>query len=188
MSDGGGDVSDSSGKTDGGTDADAALLMCGTATSGGSGDGCNTVVPMGDCIVETVSTDTPPTAAGGTIVAGTYELVAATVYASADGGVDAAAFVNATPARETSVVTGSGSSFTFQNAQVSGTAAARVNGSLTTNGTSPFSVTPTCPVVDGGGGGATVDYTITTTAAGTMLTTFSVDSGHLHAKVYKVRN
>jgi hypothetical protein len=191
LSDGGGDVSDSSAKTDGGTDADAALSMCGTATTGGSGDGCNTIVPLGDCVVPTASSDAPPTAAGGTLTAGTYDLVSKTTYASVDGGSDAGIQPDPTPARETSVVSGSGNTLTFQNAVVSGTQAARVSGSVTTDGSTMVTATLSCPFNDGGNNmGGTFGYTVTETASGTTLTTFSIDggSGHLDVKVYKKRN
>jgi hypothetical protein len=172
-------------------DADAALSMCGTLTSGGSGDGCNTVVPSGDCVVETVGTGTAPTPAGGAFVAGTYELVSSTVYAPVDGGTDAGITANTTPTRETSVATGSGTSFTFQNAIVSGTAAARLNGSFTANGASPLMVTTTCPTMDGSDNSAQVPYTLTTSASGTTLTTFNTEGGgssvKLQVKVYKKR-
>ena len=190
-SDGGGDVSDSGGNTDGGTDADAALSMCGTATSGGSGESCSTVVPIGPCVMETASTDAPPTPAGGSFVAGTFDLQSSTLYTVPDAGTDAGAAPTTVLTREVSVLTGSGTSFSFQNAITSGVAIARSNGTVTTDGSTKFTVTPTCPVADGSTDNpGQIDYTAAASSAGTTITTFSVIAGTdtVRVKVYKKRN
>jgi hypothetical protein len=184
-------ASDSGGTSDAGADADAALSMCGTATTGGSGDACNSVTPTGPCVVEMVGTGAAPTPAGGAFVAGTFDLVSSTLYALPDAGTDAGLTVDPTPTREVSVLTGSGNAFTVQNAITSGTVAARSNGSLGTDGTTKLTFTPTCPEAGDGGGGnpGQLDYTAVTTASGTTVTTFNVDnhSGGVQVKVYKKR-
>jgi hypothetical protein len=176
---------------DGGTDADAALAMCGTATSGSSsGEECSTVVPTGPCVVEMASTDTPPSPAGGSFVAGTFDLVSSTLYTVPDAGTDAGATPSTVATREVSVLTGSGTSFSVQNSVTSGTAVSRSNGTLTTDGSTQLTFTPTCPEPDGSTGTPQrLDYTATTTSAGMTVTTFSVIDGTdtVRVKVYKKR-
>jgi hypothetical protein len=190
-SDGGGDVSEAGGATDGGADADA-VAMCGTATTPGDSSGaeCSTFQPSGPCVVETVSASAPPTPIGGAFVAGTYELVSKTLYSIPDGGTDAGSLTaDPTATRETSIVTGSGGSFTFQNAITSGAAYARTNGTLTTDGTTQFTVAPTCPAHDGGGGSSQSYYSAVATASGQTISVFSPGrvGGTVVVNVYQKR-
>ena len=75
-----------------------------------------------------------PAPAGGSFVAGTYDLVSKTLYTDPDGGADAAVTVDLPPSREISIVTGSGNSFSVQNTILSGSTLVRQNGTLTTDG------------------------------------------------------
>jgi hypothetical protein len=129
-------------------------------------------------------------AAGGSFVAGTYDLVSTTRYGAPDAGADAAVAVDPTPAREASFVAGAGNGFTVENAITSGMAEVRSNGMLTTDGTTQLTFTPTCPASGDGGAGSPgkVDYTAATTASGTTVTIISHENdGTITAKVYKKR-
>jgi hypothetical protein len=106
----------------------------------------------GPCVIETSATGSPPAPTGGQMVAGTYDLTARTAYNVPDGG-------NGTgnDRRETVVITGTGTIFTVQMSQVSGTSHQRQSGTATTSGTT-LTFTQTCPPPGDGGdnnGGAT---------------------------------
>jgi hypothetical protein len=95
---------------------------------------------------------------GGTIVAGTYYLTAQTIYTTADGGAD----TQDRDRRETVVVSAvTATSFTLNQADISGTHLERSYGTVTVSGTT-VSFTPTCPAPgDGGDRGGTAGYTAT---------------------------
>jgi hypothetical protein len=160
--------------------------MCGTATTGSSGEACNTVTPTGPCVVETLGAGTAPTPAGGTFVAGSFDLISTTLYGVPDAGTDAGLIVDPTPTREVSVVFGSGMPFSVENVVASGAASMHSSGLLSTDGTTKLTFTPTCP---GSGTPGQIDYTVETTSSGTTITTFSYDSGAggMKVKVYKKR-
>jgi hypothetical protein len=150
--------------TTGSGGAGGALAACGDATGAGEGETCNSVIPMGPCVTETFSTATPPSPAGGTIVAGTYNLTTLTAYVAADAGVATGQIGQV--GRQTFVLTSGTSSaspsLTLAQAQSSGTAIARSSGPVAISGmTATF--TPTCPVTDGGGQGGTDQFTATST-------------------------
>ena len=169
---GGGGAAGSSGT--GGTGGGSAL--CGDDTGTGTGDSCNTVVPAGACVTATKSTGTPPTPAGGTFVAGTYNLTAQTIYVAADAGT-----VFLQTGRQTLVVSAvTASSLTLDQSESSGTAIGRSHGPVAISGmTATFS--PTCPVSDGGDNGGTAEFTATATS----ITLFQeTNSGAIQVSVY----
>src|SRR5262249_27894066 len=126
----------------------------------------------------------PPAPAGGSFVAGTYDLVSKTLYTDPDGGADAAVTVDLPPSREVSIVTGSRNSFSVQNAILSGSTWQRQNGTVTTDGNTSLTFTPTCPLDEGGGGNpGSVGYSVATTAAGTTITVISPVSGNARVRV-----
>jgi len=133
------------------------VALCGNNSDPDEGLTCNTLLPTGPCATVTIGTGSPPAATGGQWVAGTYDLTARTVYNAPDGNdptVDTR--------RETVVVTGSGTSFTVQMVQMSGTQMRRQSGTVTTSSaTHQFTFTPTCPGPDDGGdSGGTLDYSV----------------------------
>src|SRR3954467_6108718 len=73
------------------TGTGGSLAACGDNTGANQGESCNTIVPTGTCVMETKSSAAAPAPAGGTIVAGTYDLPTMTVDGEpADAGLDSA--------------------------------------------------------------------------------------------------
>ncbi|HEY4184609.1 MAG TPA: hypothetical protein VGP07_06035, partial [Polyangia bacterium] len=174
------------GRSDASTDG--TLVTCGTSRNPSSGVSCNSVEADGPCVTETVGTTAPPAAGGGTIVAGTYELVASTVYAYPDAGVDAAVTVDQGPRRQTAVVSGSGTTLTMESALVSGTESQRLNVTLIPSGSS-VTLAPTCPFDDGGFNPAgTFQYTATSSSSETTFILYdALNLGHLQVDEYMKR-
>ena len=142
-------------------------LACGTTTTS-SGDTCNTVEATGPCVTATLNLGSAPVAGGGTISVGTYDLTSETVYASPDAG---AAVANLTH-RQTFVLSSpNGTSFTYNEVNLFGTATRRVSGTANVTGTGVV-LTQTCPVTtaDAGVNGQTAGFTVTPSASSTTLT------------------
>src|SRR5258708_2990917 len=57
------------GGTTGSGGTGGAVAACGLDDTGNGGDSCNAVTPSGPCVTQQNSTATPPTAAGGPIMA-----------------------------------------------------------------------------------------------------------------------
>jgi hypothetical protein len=171
------------------TDAsvDGPLAMCGTTKYQTSGVSCNTIEANGPCVTETLGTGAPPAATGGTIVAGTYDLVASTAYRNADAGADASVAIGS-PWRQTTVVGGSGTALTFEGEYTSGTVIERTNGTVSPSGNS-LTLTPTCPLDDAGNNGAaTMQYTSTTTSTQTTILVYDAyNIGYLRIDAYLKR-
>jgi hypothetical protein len=106
--------------------------------------------------MEQFSTDTPPTPAGGTIVAGTYLLTSTTFYGPSDGGDQQQ------DRRETLIVSSvTAGGFTLDQVQVSGTRVDRSHGTVVSAATT-VTYTPVCPPPgDGGDNGGSASYTAT---------------------------
>ena len=167
-------TSGSAGST--GTGGTGGVALCGDGTGTGNGATCNTVVPNGPCVVATMSTSTPPTPAGGTFVAGTYNLTAQTTYTAADAGA-----VFLLTGRQTLVVSSvTATSLTLDQAESSGTVVSRAHGPVTISGMmATFS--PTCPVSDGGDNGGTAEFTATANG----ITLFEeTNGGNVQVSVY----
>jgi hypothetical protein len=163
--DGGAGGRDGSGTGDAGDagapgDAGDGLAMCGLQPGPGSGDGCNTIEALGPCLYQDEMAGDPPTAAGGTVMGGSYDLVKDTLYFGArDGG-----FASPDPRRET-VVIGAGDSLpSFGVVAVSGERVNREQGAVVVSGNT-LTLTLTCPASDG----AVVDLAYTYTATATTL-------------------
>ena len=153
-----------------------ATGSCGDSTSSNSGDTCNVVVAAGPCVVPQSSTGTPPTPAGGTIVAGTYNLTSETVYGVADGGNNQQGGHRQT-LMASAVVAGS---FTLDQVEESGTTIARSHGTVVATGTM-VTFTPTCPPPgDGGDQGGSANYTATATTFDLIQT----QNGTIDVQVY----
>jgi hypothetical protein len=150
--------SSGNGGADAGGGAGGALAACGNDNQSSSGDTCNTVEATGPCVTATESNGTPPSATGGTIQAGTYDLTSETNYGTPDGSND-----NPGAKRETLMFTVNGSNRTLANTHVSGTTVQRQAGSVTISG-AMATFTPTCPPPgDGGDNGGSVAFTATAT-------------------------
>ena len=158
--------------------------MCGASNDPSSGASCNAIEANGPCVAETVGTGAPAAPAGGTVVAGTYDLVASTVYPNAD----AAMRVDQGPRRQTIVVSGSGSTLTYEGGSTSGTEIQRVDGTMAISGSS-LTLTPTCPLDDGGGTvAATLPCTATASSTETRLIIYdTLNFDHLRLDEYLKR-
>jgi hypothetical protein len=166
---------------------DGPLAMCGTTKYQTSGVSCNTIEANGPCVTETLETGPLPAATGGTIVAGTYDLVASTAYRNADAGADASVALES-PWRQTTVVSGSGTALTFEGEYTSGTVIERTNGAISLSGPSLI-LTPTCPLDDAGNNGpATMQYTATTTSTQTTIIVYDAfNFGYVRVDEYRKR-
>lgn len=145
-----------------------ALATCGTGTDQGSGETCNTFNATGPCVMQQVSSGTAPTAGGGTIATGTYNLTSLTRYNAPEGGNQS------NDRRETLVVSAvTAGSFTLDQVQVSGSSTQRSHGTVAVTG-SMVTFTPTCPPPGDGGDnqGGTAGFTATSS------TVTLIDSGN----------
>ncbi len=132
---------------------------CGTDPASETGAGCNTTATGGPCVTELVVTGPTPAAAGGTVVAGTYNLTSVSLYNTPDGSAPVTSM-----GRRTLVVSGVlGSSFTLDQIETSGTRTDRSHGTVAIAGTTA-TFTATCPPPsDAGDNGGSVGFTITAT-------------------------
>ena len=116
---GGAAAGGSAGQGAGGAHTDAgvdALATCGTSNSPSSGASCNAIEANGPCVTETVGTGAPPPAAGGTIAAGTYDSGDEHRLPERRRGHEG----RSGPRRQTTVVSGSGSTLTYEAGSISG--------------------------------------------------------------------
>jgi hypothetical protein len=127
-----------------------------------------------------MATTTAPTAAGGPVSNGTYQLTASTFYGtlpdaagSGDGDLQTR--------RETFIVTNAtSSSFTLEQFQASGTQTSSEEGTVAISGTM-VTYTPTCPPpADGGNNGGSAGFT----ASGTTFTLILPKNGGTLVRVY----
>lgn len=159
------------------TGTGGSLAACGDNTNPNQGESCNTIVPTGPCVTETMSSATAPAPAGGTIVAGTYDLTTMTVYGQpADAGLDSA--------RRGVIMISAGTganTFNIQVAEQSGTTLQRQTGMAIANSTQKqVTFTPSCP--NGNTGGAS-SYS----ATATTFTLFEDHNGGTRVNVYTKR-
>jgi hypothetical protein len=163
--------------TGGTTGAGGSLAACGDNTDPSQGESCNTIVPTGPCATETSSSATAPTPAGGTIVAGTYDLTTMTVYgAPPDSGLDSAK----RGVIMISVGTGA-NTFNIQVAEQSGTTLQRQSGVAVANSAQQqITFTPSCP---NGNNGGPSPYSATSTT----FTLFEDQNGGTRVNIYTKR-
>jgi hypothetical protein len=139
-----------------------------------SGVGCNTVTLGGAALTPTASSSTPPTAAGGTIVSGTYSLTSAIQY------VTSPCVSNPSGVTVQSTIVVNASAMTVQVYSVSSfqgtTEETRSNGTFAASGPD-LTTTPTCGSDVDAGAGTPSPYTATSTA----ITVFSTDTQGLDA-------
>jgi hypothetical protein len=158
----------------GATGTGGGLAACGDNTDPSQGDTCNTIVPTGACVMETISSASTPVPAGGTIVAGTYDLTTMTVYgAAADAGLSSA--------RRGVIMISAGTganTFNIQVGEQSGTALQRQSGVAVANSAQKQIVfTPSCPNADSGGASP---YSATSTT----FTLFEDNNGGTRVNLY----
>jgi hypothetical protein len=161
----------------GSTGTGGSLAACGDNTNPNQGESCNTIVPTGPCVTETMSSATAPAPAGGTIVAGTYDLTTMTVYGQpADAGLDSA--------RRGVIMISAGTganTFNIQVAEQSGTTLQRQTGMAIANSTQKqVTFTPSCPTGNTGGASS---YS----ATATTFTLFEDHNGGTRVNVYTKR-
>ena len=146
--------------------AGGALATCGNAVGGG--DQCSSVTASatGPCVTPVMATGAVPTASGGTVTAGTYELTATNVYVTSDAGQTGGEEVS----RQTFIVSNvTSGGFTLQQIEASGTATSRDEGTVAISGTT-VTFTKTCPPPgDGGDQGGSAMFTATATTV-TLIT------------------
>jgi hypothetical protein len=160
-----------------GSGGGGGLAACGDNTNPNQGESCNTIVPTGACVMETLSSATVPAPAGGTIVAGTYDLTSMTVYGvPADAGLDS----DRRGVIMISAATGA-NTYNIQVAEQSGTTLQRQSGMAIANSAQKQVVfTPSCP--SGNTGGAS-SYSATSTT----FTLFEDHNGGTRVNVYTKR-
>jgi hypothetical protein len=173
----GGDGGTATGGNVGTGGAGGALAACGNATGPAKGETCNSVTAMGPCVTVTSSTAAPPSPAGGTLTAGTYNLIAVTDYVAADA---AAPVVG--DARQTLVLSNvTATSLTLDEAISSGTFLYRSSGTVAIDGVNS-NYTETCT-----GDNPVQPTQFTATSSG--LTLFQQqDNGDLRVTVFTKAN
>jgi hypothetical protein len=150
-----------------------AAAACGDSTGPSSGDGCNTLAAANVCVQEMSGTGAPPTAGGGTIMEGTYELMSKRVY----GATDAA--VSLSSERGTIMISSvTAASFVLDTLDQSGTQETRAHGPVTISGSTATFV-PTCPTA-GTNQGGTVGFS----ATGATLTIIETSAQGTTVSVY----
>jgi hypothetical protein len=167
------------GTTGAGGGGGATVGTCGTDNSASQGETCNTIVPVGPCVSDTIGNGTAPTPAGGSIVPGTYELTARTIYVTGDAG----GMGDTSARRETFVVTKNGGDIVLETSHVSGTTVQRQKGIVTTNNTMAMFAVSCPPPGDGGDNGGMAGYT----ATATTFTLFEDKQGMVRVQVYTKR-
>jgi len=156
---------------------------CGIGSGTSTGDTCNSVALNGPCVTPQLSTGTAPTGMGGPIGNGTFVLTSETLYADPDAGITAAdGGLTQADRRQTFVLSNATStSFTLDQATISGTRTGRSHGTAAVAG-AMVTFTPTCPPpTDGGDDGNTGTFTATlttitliqSTAAGTVVSMYT---------------
>lgn len=155
-----------------GTGGAGVAAACGDSTGPSSGDGCNTLTVGTVCVQETPGTGAVPTASGGTIMEGTYDLMSRKLY-----GTDAA--VSLPSGRSTIMVSSvTATAFVLDTLDESGTQVTRAHGPVTISG-SRATFVPTCPT-SGGDQGGTVDFS----ATGATLTIIQTSTEGTTVSVY----
>ena len=155
--------------------AGAAFGACGDSSAPSSGEGCNTLTAAGVCVQEMAGMGNPPSATGGTIQEGTYDLMTKKLYGGSDAAADLSSERNTIMISSVTPV-----SFVLDTLDESGSQVRRAHGPVTVSGsTATFS--PTCPLpADGGDQGGTVSFS----ANGATLTIIDSSSRGTTVSVY----
>jgi len=151
--------------------------ICPAASGDIQNAACNDQVPDGPCIDQIRVDDSAPAPAGGTLVAGVYDLVERIAYTSPGGAVGPAG----APKQETFALAGSGVDFTISSAALSAATATRqVAAAVLASAQFKLTVTATCPAPadagtsDGGGPAAGAPAVYYYTASEATLTLYRI--------------
>ena len=119
---------------------------------------CNAELADGPCVVQVQVDDSAPAPAGGTLAAGTYDLVERLIYTNPGGATGPIG----DPRQETLVLAGSGTDFTIDNAVLSAASTTRQTAAATlASAQFKLTLTATCPPVDGGASASVTYFTAT---------------------------
>jgi hypothetical protein len=155
-------------------------LACGDGT--GQGDQCNTIVgsATGPCVVTTMSADTAPTPAGGSVSSGNYQLTSSTFYGTLPDGAASSDGDFGTHRETFLIYVQSATSFNLDQFRADGTQNSSDQGMVSISGTT-LTYTQTCPAPgDGGSSGGSASYTATSSAFTLMI----AKNGGVLVKVY----
>jgi hypothetical protein len=160
--------------------AGGAGALCGDAT--GTGEVCNTISgsATGPCVVTTMSADTAPTALGGSVSSGTYQLTSSTFYGTLPDGAASSDGDFATHRETFLVYVQTATSFNLDQFRADGTQDDVLQGTVAISETN-VTYTQTCPAPgDGGDSGGSAGYTATSAAFTVIMT----KDGGILVKVY----
>ena len=161
---------------------DWAPPVCPAAAGEVQNAACNDQSASGPCVDQIQIDDNAPGPEGGTIVAGTYDLVDRVGYTNPGGATGP----TDQPTQETLMLAGDGATFTLDRAVVAAGTTTRDTATVSvTAAQQRLTVTATCPAADGGAGAPTAYYY---TAADTTLTLYRIAaSGPVQASTYMRR-
>jgi len=168
--------------------ADVALAVCPAALGEPANAACNDIVATGPCVAPVMMDSEPPATAGGALVAGTYDLTERILFTYAGGATGPAD----PPLAQTIVLSGAGTDWSLDLAELSAATASRQTMAVTSVGSSgQLRATATCPGsgadagADAGGAGPTIFYF---TAADRTLTLHRFAStGPVRSDTYVMR-
>ena len=179
--DGGDDGGDDPGEDAGAVDLPPPAV-CPAAAGETTNASCNDVVATGPCVSPVMVDDNAPGPEGGTLVAGTYDLSARIVYTNPGGATGPAG----EPLAETIVLSGAGTTWTIEVADLSAASASRRTLSLTLVGSNGQTrATATCPVPEPANANAGPLYY--TAADGTLVIYHLGANGPIQADTYTAR-
>jgi len=191
----GGNAASTNDAADGGADADEpevgddfdlvsdwAPPLCPAASGDILNAACNDQSADGPCVDQIQVDDNAPGPQGGTIVAGTYDVLERVAYTTPGGATGPIG----EPTQETVVLTGDGANFTLNRAVLAAGTTTRDSATVTVNlAQRRLTVTRTCPADDGGAGAPTA-YSYT--ASDNTLTLYRIAaSGPVQASTYMRR-
>jgi hypothetical protein len=172
------------------TAADIPAAACPPALGEPANAACNDVVATGPCVAPVMIDSEPPATAGGALVAGTYDLTERILFTYAGGATGPAG----EPLAQTIVVSGSGTDWSLNLADLSAATASRQTMAVTLIGSGgQLRATATCPgsgadADAGADAGGPVPMTLYFTAADRMLTLHHfASSGPVRSDTYVMR-
>ena len=182
-----GDDADDNGNDDA-TGADVPPPLCPAALGEPANAACNDVVATGPCVAPVMLDSEPPATAGGALVAGTYDLTERILFTYAGGTTGPAG----EPLAQTIVLSGAGTDWSLDFADLSAATASRQTMALTLVGSGgQMRATATCPDsgadagADAGGAGPTIFYF--TAAERTLTLHRFASSGPVRSDTYVMR-
>ena len=145
--------------------ADIPPAVCPAALGEPANAACNDVVATGPCVAPVMIDSEPPVTAGGALVAGTYDLTERILFTYAGGATGPAG----EPLAQTIVLSGSGTDWSLNLADLSAATASRQTMAVTLVGSGGLlRATATCP-----GSGADADAGADAGGAGPMTLYFT---------------